>query len=74
MSSIADITHTLPLYIKHRLPPYVKLHVEPKQLGLIGARLAGAKAATGDAIIILDSHCEATEVEFIFESRSNCID
>ena len=62
--STPDITHTLPLYIKHRLPPYVKLHIEPRQLGLIGARLAGAKAATGDAIIILDSHCEATEVGY----------
>ena len=74
---LADITHTLPLYIKHRLPAYVKLHREPRQLGLIGARLAGAKAATGDAIIILDSHCEATEVTraataLNCESNSSC--
>ena len=51
----------LPLYIKHRLPANVILHREPKQLGLIGARLAGARVASGEAIIILDSHCEATE-------------
>ncbi len=59
--AFADITHLLPLYIKHRLPSNVLLHREPRQLGLIGARLAGAKVATGDVIIILDSHCEATQ-------------
>ena len=52
----------MPLYIKHRLPEgKVILHREEKQLGLIGARMAGAKVAKGKAIIILDSHCEATE-------------
>ncbi len=60
-SNITEITHTLPLYMKYRLPAdKVSLHVQPRQQGLIGARLAGAKAATGDAIIFLDSHCEAT--------------
>lgn len=60
-SNITDITHTLPLYLKYRLPDYVILHREPTQLGLIGARLSGAKVATGEAIIFLDSHCEATQ-------------
>eukprot|EP00095_Tigriopus_kingsejongensis_P004574 snap_masked-scaffold462_size163801-processed-gene-0.29 protein:Tk04574 transcript:snap_masked-scaffold462_size163801-processed-gene-0.29-mRNA-1 annotation:"hypothetical protein DAPPUDRAFT_306553" len=60
-SNITEITHTLPLYLDHRLPAKVKLQKNEKQVGLIGARLAGAKVATGEAIIFLDSHCEATE-------------
>ncbi len=60
-SNLTEITSTLPLYMEHRLPSKVILHRNPKQLGLIGARLTGAKVASGDAIIFLDSHCEATE-------------
>ncbi|XP_023337837.1 probable N-acetylgalactosaminyltransferase 9 [Eurytemora carolleeae] len=59
-SNHTDISEVLPLYIKHRLPPKVGLVRTPSQLGLIRARLTGAEVATGDILVFLDSHCEAT--------------
>ncbi|TRY62130.1 hypothetical protein TCAL_02174 [Tigriopus californicus] len=60
-SNLTEISTVLPIYLKYRLPANVILHRLVEQVGLIGARLAGAKVASGEAIIFLDSHCEATE-------------
>ena len=46
-------------YIEKHLKDKVKLFVLPVRSGLIWARLAGARAATGDVLIFLDSHTEA---------------
>ncbi len=44
-------------YIK-RWNGKVKLIRNQKQEGLVQARVNGAKAATGEVIVILDAHCE----------------
>lgn len=38
----------------------VKIVELPERLGLINARMAGAKIASGDVLIFLDSHCETS--------------
>ena len=38
-------------------------------MGLVEARVIGARAGEGDVIVILDAHCEC--VSFMFSSDSN---
>lgn len=45
-------------YVAEHLPK-VKIVRLPQRSGLIIARLAGAKIATGDVLLFLDSHTEA---------------
>jgi polypeptide N-acetylgalactosaminyltransferase len=46
-------------HVKKQFKGLVKVLVLPRRSGLIWARLAGARAASGDVLIFLDSHVEA---------------
>ncbi len=56
----AGLGQELDDYVQKTWPDgVVKVVRSPDRGGLIRARIRGAKAASGDVIIFLDSHCEA---------------
>jgi polypeptide N-acetylgalactosaminyltransferase len=71
----AELKEPLEKYIK-RFGPKVKLYRETERQGIVRGRLAGAKRATGQVVVFLDSHCEANHgwlepiVSRIGESRT----
>lgn len=64
---------------RHFRPGFVKLITLPQRSGLIRARLTGARVASGDVLVFLDSHCEATDhwleplVELIRKDRKTVV-
>jgi hypothetical protein len=54
---LAALKKPLDKYIK-QWNGLVKLYRTGKRVGLIEARTLGAQKSTGDAIVVLDAHCE----------------
>lgn len=61
-SDLPEVKGQLYRFLKRRFRPgFVRLLRLAQREGLIRARLAGAKAAQGDVIVFLDSHCEVND-------------
>ena len=50
--------------------PKVRIVREKERVGLIRARLSGARHAKGDVLTYLDSHCECTQAR---KTIFNCV-
>jgi len=62
-SDKVELHGKLDRYIETRFPVNkVKLIRLKERLGLIRARLIGARAASGDILVFLDAHCEVCRV------------
>uniref|UniRef100_U5EZA8 Polypeptide N-acetylgalactosaminyltransferase n=1 Tax=Corethrella appendiculata TaxID=1370023 RepID=U5EZA8_9DIPT len=74
-----ELKDKLDYYVKTRLPNKVKILRLRNRLGLIRARLAGARLAKADVLFFLDAHCECMKqwlepiLERIKESRTSVL-
>ena len=59
-SEKSEIQDTLPKFVTQMMPPIVKLVRTKERSGLIRARMVGSDLTTGEVILFLDSHCEAS--------------
>ena len=57
---LVDLHEKLEIHLS-RFRGFVRLIRARKRLGLIRARLTGARAARGDVVVFIDAHCEAGE-------------
>ena len=57
----AEVKEKLADYCEEHFGDIVKILRTPKRLGLIAAKNFGGRQATGDVIVFLDAHCEATD-------------
>lgn len=57
---LAELKAQLDGYIK-KFDGLVRIVRKKQRLGLIKAKLEGAKEAKGEVVIFLDSHCEANQ-------------
>ena len=60
---LASLKEPLEKYIT-RWNGLVKLYRTGKRVGLIEARTLGAQKSIGDAIVILDAHCECVSLKW----------
>ncbi|EAA04096.4 AGAP006925-PA [Anopheles gambiae str. PEST] len=57
-STNVELKGKLDYYVRTRLPAKVKVLRQRQRVGLIRARLAGARLAKADVLVFLDAHCE----------------